>query len=98
METTTATTSEGKEIVGTPTVLIQIPYYWGKGATITEAWKQVKRASGGNLRKIRSGSYVIYFGHDTDEVKFRCTEMGYISHHSAFPSYVIEHHKGKGGK
>lgn len=62
-----------------PKVLVIVPHYWGKGDTITEAWKQV-RAAGYSGRKW-SGKYRIYAVEDTDEVKVRVTDLGGISRH-----------------
>jgi hypothetical protein len=86
-------TNDNDKTEGTPEVLIIVPNYWGKGTTITEAWKQVKEASYKNLRELRSGQWIMYFGHDTEEVGLRVDDFGNVCHHSDYPIYPIESHK-----
>lgn len=85
-------TNDNDKTEGTPKVLIIVPNYWGKGTTITEAWKQVKRSSYGNLRKLRQAPWCIYFGHDTDDVPLCVDSFGNICHHSDHPVHEIESH------
>lgn len=83
---------ENKEAVGTPKVLIIVPNYWGKGATISEAWQQVKKASYKNLRELKRGKWVMYSGHDTEAVKLSVNDFGSICHDKDFPITEIETH------
>jgi len=82
--------SNDKKETGTPKILIIVPHYWGKGSTIAEAWRQVKKASYKNLRDLKRGSYAIYSGHDTEAVKLAVDDMGWVRHDKDFPITEIE--------
>lgn len=47
-------------------VLIVVPHYWGRGDTIDDAWDSVRKASGRNLRDLKSGSHQIYAAFESE--------------------------------
>ena len=66
----------------TPKIIIVVPHYWGKGDTITEAWKNVKKESYKNLRELKSGPHAIFLGFDTEDAKFQVNNMGSLMYPS----------------
>lgn len=74
----------------TPKILIMRQHYYGKGATVTEAWKSLRSVSGYTLRQLKKEPWVMYFGHDTKEVPFWINGMGSICHHVNFPCTEID--------
>jgi hypothetical protein len=70
-------------------VLIVVPNYWGKGDTIAEAWKQLKKASYKNLRELKT-RYKMFVVIDTDDVKSHVSDMGGVVTPKGFPPHLIE--------
>jgi len=75
---------------GTPKILIMRQHYYGKGKTVTEAWQSLKDVSGYTLRQLKKEPWVMYFGHDTEEVPFWVNNMGSICHHVDYPFTEID--------
>jgi hypothetical protein len=72
-------------------IMIIIPHYWGKGDTITEAWKQVKKESGKTLRSMKSDRHQIYVCWDTEDVSTSLDEFGFnITYPDGYPPVKIE--------
>jgi hypothetical protein len=72
-------------------IMVVVPYYWGKGDNIAEAWQNVKKESGKNLRDLRAGNHRIYVAYDSDEVKTRMDDYGFnINYPTGYPPHIIE--------
>ncbi len=82
--------TDEKREVGTPKILIIVQNYWGKGATIKEAWSQVKKASYKSLRELKRGKWIMYSGHDTESVPIRVDDMGSVYCHQDYPLTEID--------
>jgi len=70
-------------------ILIVVPNYWGKGDTINEAWKQLKKVSYKNLRQLKT-RYKMFVVTDTDDVKSHVNELGGVVTPKGFPPTLID--------
>ena len=84
-----------------PVILILINHYWGKGATIEEAWTNVRKEAGGTVAKLKREPHIIYSGFDyvtvdkETTVKMYVDGMGAPCYHRDYPPTIIHKHKTK---
>jgi len=85
---------DGVKII--PGVLIQVNHYWGRGATIGEAWLKVKEQCGSTVARLKKDRYIVYaiFNYKTDDdettVFTYINEMGNICYHRDYPPHLID--------
>jgi hypothetical protein len=77
-------------------ILIVVPHYWGKAKTINEAWQQVKKYSGKDLRRLRGGPHKIYAVWDLDDQKSRLDEFGMLHSPADHPPVCIQDNTANG--
>lgn len=78
-----------------PKLIVIVPHSWGKGDSLTEAWKNVAKHAGTTVAKAKRGQHLVYFGHDTESVPIYVNEMGALCHHADYPATLIDQKEGK---
>lgn len=59
-------------------VIVMVPHYWGKAATLAKAWQRVVRESGKSQKELKRGSYRVIVLPETDEQPARVDQMGTV--------------------
>lgn len=73
-----------------PKVIVIVPNAWGKGDTLADAWSRAASHAGKTIAGAKRGEYLVYFGHDTEEVPLYLNEMGALCHHQDYPATLID--------
>jgi len=88
---------EGVTII--PGVLIMINHYWARGATIGEAWINVRKESCKTVAQMKKGQYLVHaiFNYKTDDdettVFTYVNNMGSLCYHKDYPPHLIDQKK-----
>ena len=73
-------------------IMVVVPHYWGKGDTIDEAWKRVKRESCKTVPSMKKGPHTVYVCFDKTDgsASTRLDSFGMnISYPQGYPPVII---------